>query len=69
MANNTAQHAVPREDLSILRMAAGGEKRYSTVIDGTRVKEWVGIGWIDLREATTDDLRRFPRVSEKQEKK
>jgi hypothetical protein len=53
---------VTRDQLSNLRMAAGGEKRYSVVIDGSRVKEWVGVGWVDLRKATTEDRRLFPVV-------
>ncbi len=54
---------IAREQLSNLHMTAGGEKRCSVVIDGDRVKEWVGIGWIDLRKATAKDRRLFPAVT------
>lgn len=48
--------------LSNLRMTAGNEKKYPTVIDNGVVKKWVGIGWIRLREATKPDLSKYPTV-------
>ena len=51
---------VKRSKLSNLRMTAGQEKKYSVVVVDGRVKEWVGIGWIDLREATAEDREKYP---------
>jgi ssDNA-binding Zn-finger/Zn-ribbon topoisomerase 1 len=56
---------VLREKLSKTHMTTGGEKSISKVIDGDRVVEWVGIGWIDLREADERDRRRYPIIVEK----
>lgn len=53
---------VARAELSTLRMAAGNEKKYPAVIDDGRVKEWVGIGWIDVRTPTLEDLAALPVV-------
>jgi hypothetical protein len=50
---------VKRGELSNLRMAAGNENKYSIVIVDGRVKEWVGIGWIDLRQATEADRKKY----------
>lgn len=47
-------------ELTSLRMAAGNEKKYPTVIIGGQVKDWVGIGWITLREATDEDRAKYP---------
>lgn len=41
---------VKREKLTTISMVAGNEKIYKKVIDGGQVKEWVGIGWIDIDE-------------------
>lgn len=51
------------EQLSNLRMTAGGEKRYSIVVDEGRVKEWIGFGWVDLRPAMTADYFKYPEVA------
>lgn len=48
--------------LSNIAMTTGGEKRYSKVIDGDVLKEWVGIGWIDVRNATKADRSKYPMV-------
>lgn len=53
---------VKRAGLSNLRMVAGNEKKYSIVIDGDTVKEWVGFAWIALRSPTGADLQRYPKV-------
>ena len=47
------------DQLSTIRMVGGGEKdpvRCKVIVDD-RVKEWVGIGWIDVRAATDEDRR------------
>ena len=49
--------------LSKQAMAEGNESEYSIVIDNDIVKEWVGIGWIELRQATEDDLVLYPTVT------
>jgi len=53
---------VKANDLSKFKMVAGNEKRYSAVIDNGILKEWVAIGWVDLREATQKDYEKFPVV-------
>lgn len=45
-----------------IRMVQTNEKKFSTVIDSGKLKEWVGFGWIDLRRATEDDLLKYQRV-------
>lgn len=49
-------------ELSTIRMVAGREKTVSRVIDNTTLKEWVGFGWIDIREATSADKKKYPKV-------
>lgn len=51
---------VPRAELSNLRMAAGNENKYPVVIVDGVLKEWVGIGWIDIDTATEQDYDRVP---------
>ncbi len=58
----TASALIQRHLLSSLRMVAGGEKTHPIVIDSGVVKEWIGFGWIDLREATDDDRTTYPEV-------
>lgn len=53
---------VRAEELSTVSMVAGNEKRYSAVIDDGVLKEWVGFGWIDLRDATDEDRENYPTV-------
>lgn len=53
---------IPVEKLSTLSMVAGNEKRVRFVIDGGMLKEWVGIGWIDIRKATAADRKKYPEV-------
>jgi hypothetical protein len=43
-------------------MTTGGEDRISKVILDGVVKEWVGIGWIDLEPATPEDYLKIPEV-------
>lgn len=50
------------EKLSKMSMVAGGEKKVSIVIDNGIVKQWVGIGWIDLRTATAADKKKYHTV-------
>lgn len=43
-------------------MTTGGEDRISKIILDGVVKEWVGIGWIDIGTATPDDYSKIPEV-------
>lgn len=71
---NTMQTALPitiksnktvkRSELASLLMVAGNEKKYSVVIDGGRIKEWVGIGWIDIGAPTHADLSTYYTVED-----
>jgi len=59
---------VQASDLTLLKMVAGGEKRHKIVVDTDGIlKEWVGFGWIDLRQASEADRERWPRVVGKRE--
>jgi len=53
---------VKATELSKLRMAGHNEKKYPAVIDNGILKEWVAIGWVDLRKATKEDYEKFPVV-------
>ena len=48
--------------MAVLTMTAGKEKKLSKVIHEGKVKEWVGIGWVELREATAEDREKIPEV-------
>ena len=43
-------------------MTTGGEDRISKIILDGVVKEWVGIGWIDIGEAEPEDYLKYPEV-------
>ena len=53
---------VKATELSNFRMAGHNEKKYPAVIDNGILKEWIAIGWIDLRKATKEDHKKFPVV-------
>lgn len=53
-----------RGELSNLRMVAGNERKYDKVIDDGELKEWVGFGWITLREAVEEDYEKYPEAGE-----
>lgn len=55
---------VKRSELSILRMVAGNEDLYTKVVDGDRLREWVGIGWVDVGMATEEHRTLYPTVVE-----
>ena len=52
-------------ELTKFKMASGNEKKYQAVIDDGILKEWVAIGWVDLRQATDEDYNHFPVVERK----
>ena len=56
---------VDAKHLSNIAMVSRNEEHYSIVIDKGVVKQWVGFGWIDLREATTTDKKTYPTVKRK----
>jgi hypothetical protein len=53
---------VTRSQLRKIRMVAGNEKRFQRVIDHGVVHDWVAIGWIEIREATDEDYKKYPVV-------
>ena len=53
---------VKRSQLSTVRMVAGNEKKYQRVIDNGIIKNWVGFGWVDERDATDKDHEKYPKV-------
>lgn len=55
-------NTVHAKELSTIAMVNGNEHHYRIVIDEGVVKEWVGIGWIDLRKATPKDREKYPNV-------
>lgn len=55
---------VKRSELSNLRMVVGNEDLYTKVVDGDRLKEWVGIGWVDVGMATEEHRTLYPTVIE-----
>ena len=44
-------------------MVNGNETKYKIVIDNGVLKNWVGIGWIELRKATPQDQDKYPTVT------
>lgn len=60
----TTPAPVKRSELDAWRMLDGNELFYPIVIDDRTVKEWIGVGWIDLRRATTDDLAKYPLIED-----
>lgn len=49
-------------ELANIKMTCGNEKKYSKVIHDGVVKEWVGIGWIDIDESPKG--KKYPVVAE-----
>ena len=50
--------------LTNIAMVNGNETLYKIIIDNGYLKEWVGIGWIELRKATPGDLKKYPIVEQ-----
>jgi hypothetical protein len=50
------------KELGNIKMVEGNEHLYNIVIDKGILKEWVGIGWIEVREATPEDAEKYPTV-------
>jgi hypothetical protein len=49
-------------DVSKYDMIAGNERNFTTVIVRGEIKDWVGFGWITIRDATQEDADRYPVV-------
>lgn len=56
---------VSRKNVSTLAMVAGNENKIDKVIHDGKLVQWVGIGWVELRDATPEDYRKFPEVEER----
>lgn len=54
---------IPAKELTNMAMVNGNESLYKVVIDTGIIKEWVGIGWIELRKANPADYKKIPEVS------
>lgn len=61
-------NTVAARKLSNIAMVNGNENKFEIVIDGNVLKEWVGIGWIELRIATKHDQKLYPTVERTHEK-
>lgn len=53
---------VKASELEKLKMVAGNEDKYNIIIDDGKVCQWVAIGWIELRDASKEDYKKFPEV-------
>lgn len=53
---------ISAKELNNLAMINGNENKYRIVVDNNIVKEWVGIGWIELHKATKEDKELYPTV-------
>jgi len=58
------KQAVTAKELNNLRMVAGNESKYDRVVLDGKVMAWVGIGWIEERDAFPDDYDNYPVVVE-----
>jgi hypothetical protein len=45
-------------------MGSGGKDKPTKVIDGDRLMEYVGIGWVELRKATKRDKEKYPHLTD-----
>lgn len=52
----------PRHRTHPALMGCGGRDKPRTIIDGDRVMDYVGIGWIEIRKATKADRNKFPKL-------
>ena len=53
---------VSEKEVSKIAMVAGNERRIGKCICDGNLKEWVGIGWIDLGTASPRDYYHYPEV-------
>lgn len=55
---------IPRKDATNIAMVNGNEATITHIIQDGMVKEWVGIGWVELREATPADYESIGELEE-----
>jgi len=55
-------NTIPASKCSTIAMVNGGEKTHPMIVHNGVLKEWVGIGWIKLRDATDSDKLTYPTV-------
>jgi hypothetical protein len=53
---------IPFKEVINIAMVSRNEGKIKNVIHEGILKEWVGIGWIDLRKATKADKDKYPTV-------
>lgn len=53
---------IAAKEFTNIAMVNGNEQLYKVVIDNGMVKEWVGIGWLELRKAVPSDYKKMPEV-------
>ena len=54
----------PRSKTGSILMGCGGDDKPGIVIDGDKVMEYVGIGWVELRTATQKDREEYPELTD-----
>ena len=54
--------AIPVRAITNPEMIGGNEKIHPIIIHNDIVKEWVGFGWIELRDALPSDIDLYPVV-------
>lgn len=53
---------IKRSEIGNFAMTAGNEKKFTRIICDGRVREWVGIGWVDAGVPTEADRAKLPTV-------
>ena len=53
---------IKRSELSPLKMVAGNEQFFTTVISKDCKYDWIGFGWILANPPTKSDYKKFPIV-------
>ncbi len=57
-----ARKTVAASQVSTMAMVNGNEHKFTKIIHGDVLKEWVGIGWIDKGAPTAKDRELYPKV-------
>lgn len=53
------KNTIAVSELSNLKMVTRNEKKFTYVIHNGMLKQWVGIGWIDVRKPTAKDKEMY----------
>lgn len=53
---------IPIDECSTIKMVAGNENRFDTIVQNGIRKHWVGFGWVNERPANARDLKTLPHV-------